>query len=283
MPLGPNPAHRARPASSLHDDWQLRVEGAWLNDNFTPVTTNDDNGFTNDGYATITAQKNQTRLQASIADRMLTERGGMRRTDVVDTAFSASQTYEVGNFALSGTATAGLATSGDYAGAPVQDWFHGTVGYGRRLHSLKGNTYYKTPLQDTYDGQRRFGLTLGGDTSLSYGFFADHVRAEAGVEAQAALGGTGVSYLRPHTGIDARLSYGPLAANAGARVELTRALTRDPSLTIPGGYNTRTPYVTIETHAGASVWLLEGGVRARFNDAGTGFHTAGAYVAVGLP
>ena len=291
MPLGPNPAHRARPNLVEHEDWQLRVAAGVANDNLTPrlvpssvqAVWADDDRFTHDTFASAAWSQGQKRLELSATLRYWTMPGGMERTDIIDTAASMGQTYRFGSFALSGTGIVGVTSTGDYAGSAVQDRWHGFSGMGRRLGSTKGNSYHRTPLQDRYDPGHRFGLTLGGDTSLSLDLLGDHLRAEAGVEGQLAVGKTGLSYVRPHAGVDAHYGVGPIDAFVAQRFEATRAVTRDPTLQQRGGYELRRWFATPESRVGVRVGQLEGGMLVRLNEGGTGFHTSAVYIAGGLP
>lgn len=223
-------ASAATPGRSAAPLGDLEPAGApWLLDGvrFTVADDRfrkpDDAGFTS--YQAVTAQLSRgagERFSLTVANQMITERGGRRRVDEGSVVGEYARRGVASGFGLELALHGGLGVQANLGGAQVQDAFHALVG-GRRLGSR---------LQDEYPERPAIGGLAGGLARVRWPGRGP-VALTAGAGGRIALGG-GVSHLGGSLGV--ALDSEHLRAEAGADVR--RFFSRDPYLTMPGGYVT---------------------------------------------
>jgi hypothetical protein len=187
---------------------------------------------------------------------MITERGGMRRIDEVKILGSYARLFAAGDTELEVEGRAGVGLYGDFGGARLQDWFHHNVVHGRFL----GDT-----LQDQYPAGNDAVPLLGGLVSARRPL-GGVLSVRAGVEGELALGGAGLSYVRPFVTLEADAKL--VRLEAGDRA--TAYFTDNPYLKLPGGYRTgelvHSPFVRVTV---PTRWF-ELGFEVRKDEGGSG-------------
>lgn len=194
---------------------------AFGNDFFTdPVPPIPDDGLTNDIGVAFWRQHHSYLLGGSLFDRWVTEAGGFRRWDQVDLVATIEQPWPP---YVTVSARLGPTVGGNWGGMWMQTHWH----------SIYGDRTVGHGLQDTYPGDRTVGVIAGGKVRVSYG---RTLQDYAVVDAQLALGETGITYLEGALGTQVVHRFGRV--ELAAHLELADATyhTRDRNLTIPGGY-----------------------------------------------
>ena len=215
----------------------------------------DDAGFTS--YQAVAVQLSRgpgERFSLTVANQMITERGGMRRVDEGSLVGAYERRLARSRLEVGLGLLVGVHVRGDLGGAGLQDGYHALLG-GRRLDGW---------LQDEYPDRTRAGPLWGGSVRARWpagrGF-----AFTGGAGGALALGG-GVSRLRGSVGL--ALATRHLRAEAGE--EVWRFFGRDPFLTMPGGYVTgafvHAPYVRVAV----AVRGVELEYEARANAGGSG-------------
>jgi hypothetical protein len=215
----------------------------------------DDAGFTS--YQAVGLQLSRgsaERLGLTVANQMITERGGMRRVDEGSIVGAYDRRLARSRLEVELGVLLGLQVRGDLGGAGLQDGYHGLLGASRLDDGL----------QDEYPERTRGGPLWGGGVRARWP--AGGVLAwTGGAGGVVALGG-GVSRVRGSLGL--ALATRHLRAEAGD--EVWRFFGRDPFLTMPGGYVTgafvHAPYLRITVAARG----LELEYEARANAGGSG-------------
>lgn len=220
--------------------WLVRL--AWGNDLFSELPPADDAGLTNDLEVAVARAPARagTTIGGAVRHRMITERGGDRRRDQVDVAATASRDARRGDVALTATARAGLTLTGNLGGRWLQDGWHGVTGTGPTIEQ---------GLQHRYEGDHRVALVVGGRGEVRA--LGGALEPYAALDAQLALGGTGLSLIELAGGVRVPLARGRVVVTAeGALFAQT---TADPGLALDGGYG-----------GGSTAWRLgvEAGSRA---------------------
>ncbi|HYD40211.1 MAG TPA: hypothetical protein VEB43_05235 [Anaeromyxobacter sp.] len=215
----------------------------------------DDAGFTS--YQAVALQLSRgpgERLGLTVANQMITERGGMRRVDEGSLLGGYQRRLVRARLELELGLVLGLHARGDLGGAGVQDGYHALMG-GQRLGGW---------LQDEYPDRTRVGPVWGGGLAARWPA-AGRLALTGGAGGAAAVGG-GVSRLRASLGV--ALATRHLRAEAGD--EVWRFFGSDPFLTMPGGYVTgafvHAPYLRLAVAARG----VELEYEARANAGGSG-------------
>lgn len=208
------------------EGWKISVRLFTGNDNAATLLDGEyrsDDGATANLGAQLLATKADAnghgrQLAADVGLEMLTERGGMRRTDLVDALVTYAERSEVGSVWLDDKTvsfTLGLESTGDFGGAELQDGWH-RLGEGTPLEGR----WLGQGLQDTYTGGKQTSLLLGARASGTKDFGI--LDLGAGVEGRVPVGPTGLGWVS--TDIDVRLGedHGLFAqASFGARQQWT--------------------------------------------------------------
>ncbi len=206
--------------------WEWRVMIG--NDAFTEVTPPiDDNGFTTDLAFTLRRWLDPYVAGVSIRHRWITEVTSMfggRRWDQLE--LLASLEYRYGEHVTTGMRL-GPSFGGNFGGRWAQNGWHDLSGTGSTLEE---------GLQSNYDGDREVGGVVGGFGSATIG--DPDLQAYAVIDAQGALGGTGVTSFEAVGGGGAAVPVGRV--KLGVRIELGVAWyhIEDRNLELPGGYGT---------------------------------------------
>ncbi len=250
-----------------------RFEGGFAlgNDYFNPLPLEalggrkyDDNGFTNDLSAWFQVERDLDALVVDARFRMITERGGLERSDEADLGLTLRHAEDFGLWRLRGEVGARLALSGALGGAQLQDAAHRVLP-GRRLDgSGQGQLQNQTP------EAIRAGLVLSAGVALERQL---HPVLTLGADARvgAALGGTGLSSLGTSAYLKLSVPVARIVSlDAEARVALRFLHTVDHSLTINGGYVTGSPIVTPSVALGVTVSHVRLGYQLRMNEGGSG-------------
>lgn len=208
-------------ASARAETWHLHA--AIGNDAFTQlIPPLPDDGFTNDLALAIRRADHGLAIGGSIFHRMITDSPQGLRVDQLDLLATADRTLTPW---LVAGARIGPTFTGNLGGRALQNWWHG--------FSHTGPTIAQG-LPSLYPGEREAAVLVGGHVRAETG---DVVRAYVAVDAQLALGGTGVSVFETAVGGIARAHVRTieLAVHfelAGADVE-----TSDPWLALPLAYH----------------------------------------------
>lgn len=197
----------------------------------------DDAGFTSyQALAVQLSRRPAERFSLTVANQMITERGGRRRVDEGSVVGAYDRRLARSRLEVELGALLGLHVRGDLGGAGLQDGYHALLG-GRRLGGA---------LQDEYPDRARAGPVWGGSVRARWPT-GGVLSFTGGAGGALFLGG--VSKLRGSAGV--ALAARHLRAEAGA--EVWRYVGRDPFLTMPGGYVTgafvHTPYVRVTVAA----------------------------------
>ena len=242
----------------------------WGNDFFNPFAVAkldgrrfDDDGFTNDLAATYAQALGATTFELAVQHRMITERGGLRRTDQIDFGADLTRRFSLdGAQVVLGGGVAG-ALSGPFGGAYVQDKFHHLV-KGRHLDGTGSGQ-----LQNQEPASVRAGVLLSATASVSHAFAG--ITLGSVTRAALALGATGLSSVMTEVYAQGALR---LSENAAFDVRLSVSAnllhTRDPSLVIRGGYNTDRVFVSPRVGVGVTVRDVRAGWDIRLNEGGSG-------------
>jgi hypothetical protein len=254
-------------ASSRHPV-QAIVNLAWWNDFFSGM--NSDDGFTNDIELDVGVLTGGQLFSFEGRHRMLTERDGMRRWDLLEATLSWHYTTTVlKGFSLIIRPHAGLALAGDLGGMAMQNSFHGLPGITGRKENLG--------LQNIYMGGNVAGATVGGELSVETSP-VKWFTARARTDLQGAMFGTGLSWLMLSAGGRVHLPGG--VVRPYAEVEVTGAIfhTADKNLLMPGGYNEDQVQLILRTLIGLRISQWAFGWNFVYNDGGSGQATAAIFL-----
>jgi hypothetical protein len=241
---------------AVENRWQLDVQ--WWNDLFVDPPPADDQGFTNDFLFAFAWKQGDTTARASVFHRMITERYGVRRWDLLELTGSAVRSWQWQRLSVEATGRAGLSLAGNFGGLAIQNTWHSVTGSGVTVDE---------GLQDTYDGGRRAALLLGargiGAASFSHG------RAYAGLDGGFNLGSTGVDSASAVTGV---VVHWPMWSFSGSlQVELagSRYATADPNLMLRSGYGTDAWQLETRVSLGVNLGRYAFGWKYRSNEGGS--------------
>jgi hypothetical protein len=242
-----SPPVAARPRGSSEPYWLTYA--AFRNDAFTELDPPiDDFGFTHDNVFALRRQTGTDTFGGSFVHRIITSREDRRRWELIelfatgersllDRATSQTVTPSVATdvpqlagipFSLTTTLRAGPTFAGNFGGRYMQNGWHAISKTGPTIDE---------GLANDYPGDRELGFVVGGrarasaarDPSPQHG---QQTEAYSFVDAQVALGGTGV------TSMQAALGGNLTSAHLGVHLELAvaRYHVGDPYLALPGAY-----------------------------------------------
>lgn len=253
------------------DPTSRKLAFEWGNDFFNPFPLAklhgarfDDDGFTNDLGGIYAQTQGPSRLELHARHRMITERGGLRRSDVVDLGAELTRRLSFAKTSIWWGAGADLGLSGALGGERLQDAFHHLVA-GRHLDGTGAGQ-----LQNLQPRELRKGLVCsalaGVERTLGPGLALGLT-----LRGQAALGQTGVSSGVAEAYVVASFA---LSANASvdARVAMSANLlhTSDPGLVIPGGYLVERMFGSPSLALGMSLRGTRIAWEVRLNEGGSG-------------
>ena len=206
-------------ATAHAEGWQGRA--AIGNDAFTSVIPPlDDQGFTND-LALAILHVDDLAVGGSIFHRMLTSRFTPERWDELDVRALAAHRWSP---EIETTARLGPSFGGNFGGLAIQNTWHRWSGTGPTIEQ---------GLQHIYPGDRRIGVVAGGNARAIAG---DELAGYGVLDAQLALGSTGVTALDATAGVRAAHRFGGVALDAHVEIAVTNYAPQDPNLQLPGGY-----------------------------------------------
>lgn len=236
--------------------WSLYL--ALRNDVFTELDPPiDDQGFTHDNALALWRRDGDYRVGGSFLQRIITSRQDRQRWDLVELFARGERAWPElvsrGVRSITTSLRIGPTLAGNLGGRFIQDRFHALTGTGPTLDE---------GLQDTYDGDRRIGLVIGGGASASSGGW---LRTYSVLDGQLALGQTGVTSLEGALGARADRAY----IGAHAEIAATYYDVGDPNLELPGAYR---PGWHFEWRLGVEVhWSrYRVGYTYRANESGSG-------------
>jgi len=184
--------------SDKDDGWVLQAYLRSGNDNMATLFDGkyrSDDGATASLGAGMAFTRGDQRIDLDVDYQMLTERGGMDRTDLVTALLSHTKQSEAGGFKLSYGYDLGLQGTGDFGGAQVQDGWHGlnegTMLGGRRLTGSLQNNYATDP-----QAALLVGVHAGAIKDLGL------IDLYGGVEARTPIGPTGLGWVSGDLGVD---------------------------------------------------------------------------------
>jgi hypothetical protein len=218
----------------------LKLDFSWANDGmnvFVPAanldrgrTFYDDDGFTNDLAASVVALRKGDQLGLHFQDRMITERGGLRRSDEISALARLEKLLiqkRGHEFRL--RVGVGVLLTGPLGGDVLQDRFHRLIRWGRTLNGeLKGQ------LQNQYEGEVEWAPRL--ELGLAHGWQVSK-RFHLSAGAQLAYSpGVGASATELSVGIERtrRVAGGQLKLSA--KLPLRYVRSEEERLSFRGGY-----------------------------------------------
>jgi hypothetical protein len=211
------------------------VQAMLGNDAFDGVLSHtDDNGFTNDLGLAMWRRRGELALGGSVLDRMITSKGIMRRTDLIE--LFARARWTLGPVTLEGRA--GPTFAGDFGGQWVQSRWHRMTGTGPRDPR-------ETP--SIYMDDFRAGAVAGLRGEAGYG---GAIRAYGTLDGQVASGETGVSFGEGAGGLRVGYRFGPVELGLFGELALGRYHVDDAELAMPGAYR---PGWQVDRRVGALV------------------------------
>jgi hypothetical protein len=207
----------ARLAAPARADFRFTTGNDLFADLDPPI---EDDGFTNDIAVAFWRARGPYLVGGSLLHRWITEDAGFRRWDQVELLATAERAW--GPYVVV-AARVGPTVGGNWGGRWIQD----------RWHRFTGDRTLGNGLQDTYPGGRTYALLAGGAARATVGGVA---RGYAVVDAQAALGQTGLSYVEGAAGgaLVARVRCTELAAHV--ELAIARYHVGDAIMAMPGGY-----------------------------------------------
>jgi hypothetical protein len=243
--------------------WRVAdAEPYWLtyaamrNDAFSElIPPLDDVGFTHDNVFTLRRRSGLHTFGGSFVHRFITSRSDRRRWDLVELFATGEREWSPATtwLVIATALRAGPMLAGNWGGRYMQNGWH--------VISKTGPTVDEG-LANQYPGGRRAAFALGGRVRASAG---ELLQGYTFVDAQVALGGTGVTSAEAALGASAASRY------LGAHVELgiARYHTGDPYLALPGAYR---PGFQLEWRVGVDVhWSrFRIGYEYRANESGSG-------------
>jgi len=198
---------------------EIQVQVHWANDGMNLLvpaadlergrTFHDDDGFTNDLGAALIAWRGEDRLGLHFQDRMITERGGLRRSDEISAVVRMEELLgRKGRHDWRFQGGLGVLLTGPLGGDVLQDRFHRLIRWGRTLNGeLLGQ------LQNQYEGGIAWGPRF--ELGLAHGWsIGDELRLTSeigiafspGVGASSSQAGIGFERLRSFLGGKLRIS-----------------------------------------------------------------------------
>ncbi len=245
---------------------------AWGNDQLY-AGSGDDVGFTQDLSLELHALEllaEHSDLSLASRQRLIVERYGPRRTDEMTFDLRWLLERPWGPLSWVFGPTLGLALSGNYGGAKLQDAWHRTLDNGYTLGSGLPNGY----------GPHRTGVVIGARGGPSW-LATPWLRVLVGGELQGAVGGTGRSLVALYDAVEVEPRNHGLRFAVSSGVDFERTWTRDPGLKLPGGYATGGFEKSAHLRVAARADQWEFGTMARTNVGGAGTHQGVIYLLVG--
>lgn len=262
---------RAAAQSNTDPPWytHVRLGAEWGNDQLYG-SDGDDLGFTQDTTLEAHVLDRSNDASLSVRQRLMVERGGVRRTDEVTCELGWLQEHTGGPFVWTFGPTAALVLSGNYGGSKLQNYWH----------ELLDNGYtFDEGLPNRYEPHRT-GLVLGARGGPSW-LPLPWLRLLVGAELAGALGGTGQSTIALYDAVEFESGGPPFRLAVTGGVDYERNWTRDPTLALPGGYDTTGIYRSTHVRMAARGPQWEVGLRAVTNVGGSQAHMGMAYVLLG--
>jgi hypothetical protein len=219
-----NTPPRAPPTTELREPY-WHFYGAFRNDVFTELDPPiDDQGFTHDNVFVVRRERGTYTVGGSFVHRFITSRTSRERWDLVELMAIGERAwpdwFDTEWPRVTTTERLGLALGGNFGGRYLQNGFHALTNTGPTLDQ---------GLQDRYDDDRKVGFVVGGGARVEFG---DRLQGYAAIDAQLAVGGTGV------TSGEAMLGGSASSSHVGihAEVAVTDYYVRDQNLALPGAY-----------------------------------------------
>jgi hypothetical protein len=196
---------------------------AMRNDVFTELDPPiDDVGFTHDNVFSLRRRAGIHTLGGTIVHRWITSRTDRRRWDLVELVATGERRWplETAWPVITTAVRSGPVLAGNWGGRYLQNGWHAISDTGPTVDE---------GLANNYPGDRAYGFALGGRARARAG---DRLQGYSFVDAQLAVGGTGV------TSFEAAIGASAASARLGGHVELagTRYRVTDPYLALPGAY-----------------------------------------------
>jgi len=269
------PSHAsAQPVEPSSRLMPLRFGAEWANDQLYG-SNGDDLGFTQD----ITVQAHYVSAHDDFSlrarQRLMIERPtdgapADRRSDEMTFELGWLTEHPGGPFVWSFGPTLALVLSGNYGGAKLQNAWHG----------LLDNGYtFDTGLADRY-APHRTGVVFGARGGPSW-LPLPWLRLLVGVEVSGAVGGTGQSLVALYDALELESGKPGFRLVLTGGIDCERSWTSDPTLGLPGGYDTSGIYRTTHLRMAARGRQWEAGFRAQTNVGGSEGHLGMVYVLVG--
>lgn len=243
------------------------VRMAWWNDSSSGFPT-DDNGFTNDLELNGILDLYGHHLALDSRHRMITERHGPHRTDEVQVLLGDRFEQARGALLLYVTPDAGLALSGNYGGAVLQNSFH-------TLPFIKGRRI-GDGLQTSYAGSRA-GLVVGGEAGAVWQVHP-MLAFHGALAAELAIGETGRHFLLGTAEAIFTLPYWRVRPSVAAGLTTGAYASADTSLAMRGGYVFNRMVVLPHFRACVQVGPFVAGWDVRLNEGGSGTPTGAVFV-----
>jgi len=250
------PVHANEPKSGPAR-WQLDVQ--WWNDLFADPPPADDQGFTNDFLLGFEWAMKSATGRVEVFYRIITERYGIRRWDQVDLTGAWKTSRRVRGWDMATSARTGLSLGGSFGGQAIQGTWHRVTGSGITVDQ---------GLQSLYDGDRRIAVLVGGRGAVSRRLSL--VRGRVGIDAQAALGSTGVSRMWTYAGATLEVPIQSWRLSLDFELVVARYHTSDPNLKLRGGYGTGAWQLEPRLSLAAGVAGHSFGWQYRANESGSG-------------
>ncbi len=168
----------------------------------------DDNGFTNDVELGGACETGKRRFSLGGRHRMITERGGLRRSDEVDLEAGVERVEaRRSKSELSSYIGLGLVATGPLGGAAWQDGFHRLINWGRTLSGAQlgklQNRYeggirvaprLRVGLNALWRASKRTALSAGAEVAVSRGVGTSGGKLEVDVEHRRRAAGGELSF-----------------------------------------------------------------------------------------
>ncbi|MCK6551374.1 hypothetical protein L6R52_36400, partial [Myxococcota bacterium] len=209
------------PKPGAPEGWRISTRTWTANDNAAIMLDGkfrSDDGHTAALGVDVIAEKGATRNALSLGGHMLTEAGGMRRTDLVELLATHARSLPSGTVVfdvITPRVTLGVQGTGNFGGAGLQDGWH-RLGEGTPLEGR----HLGEGLQDRYTGDEKYALVLGGGVEVKRELGLLELAADA--SAKVPIGATGLGWVGTSTTARLGASRGPFAEGSfGARYQWT--------------------------------------------------------------
>lgn len=247
----------------------FRAGASWGNDQFFG-SDGDDRGFTQDLTVHAHVMDPRNDISLWVRHRLVVERTGKRRTDEMTAVTRWLTERDTGPIVWTFGPALGLALSGNYGGAKLQDAWHRWLGNGFTLDNGLPNQY----------APHRTGALVGargGPSWLPYPW----LRLVLGSELQAGWGGTGRSMVAFYDALEFESGHPSFRLFLSGGVDAERNWVTDPTLKLPGGYRAGSFYKTAHVRMAARGTEWEVGLTAETFVGGSTGHLCVVYLIIG--